>query len=356
MEQDKLATDELTNLPLDHNWYSKLANNFTIIQNALNENDWETINSQVNDLEKEVNQLITQPEQLEAFKNELWGEIRAIVLPDLSPLQITQEVLTFRTDSQGQQQASMSDRLMAEINYLKGSTEIWQRPITVDDAGRISTDYLALSTTVKNAKNIGIIGDSVARGHLADVNFGDILVKASGAKINNVSISGAHMMNNGDNSIYAQSKQIAGCDLVIIQGTDDDWLANSLVGTKSDDEKTSYIGAFYRVVDNIRSLNPQAKIIVMTATLQVPVDGTTIRRTDRTKNGLGNDLHDYMDAQKLACTDLDLPYADFMQPALFQPMNPAFRKKMMPEGLHPNSVGHQLIVQELAKQLYYFYG
>ncbi|ANJ12792.1 hypothetical protein [Lactiplantibacillus plantarum] len=39
MEQDKLATDELTNLPLDHNWYSKLANNFTIIQKALNDLD-----------------------------------------------------------------------------------------------------------------------------------------------------------------------------------------------------------------------------------------------------------------------------------------------------------------------------
>ena len=58
MEQDKLATDELTNLPLDHSWYAKLANNFTIIQDALNENDWETIKSQVNDLEKEVNKFV----------------------------------------------------------------------------------------------------------------------------------------------------------------------------------------------------------------------------------------------------------------------------------------------------------
>lgn len=355
-QQDKLAIDELTKLPLDHKWYVKLANNFKIIKKSLDDNDWETFKRQVDKLEKEVNQLLIQPEQLETFKNELWREVRAIVLPDLSPLQITQEVLAFRTDSQGSQQASMSARLMAEINYLKGSAAVWQRPITVDDAGHISTDYLALSRVIKNAKHIGVLGDSVAHGHLANTNFSDLLQRISGATINNVAVNGAHMMNNSDTSIYTQSKQISGCDLVVIQGTDDDWLANAPIGTPKDDEKTSYIGAFYRVVDNVRVLNPQAKIIVMTATLQVPVRGTTIRRTDRTKNELGKDLHDYMDAQKLACTDLGLPYADFMQPNLFQPLNPAFRKKMMSEGLHPNDVGHQVIAQELAKQIYYFYG
>ncbi len=301
----------------------------------------------------------TTMEEMKSFREKLQKEIRAIVLPDLSPLQVTQEVLAFRTDSQGMKQSSMTSRLMAEIRYLTmkyfDHSNLWKKPIQVDEAGRITTDYIQISS-LKEAKHIGIIGDSVSHGYLAAYNYGDIFHRETQAVITNLAVNGARMTNNSATSIFQQSKKLSGCDVVILQGTDDDWLGDVPVGTKQDDEHTSYIGAFYQVVANIRSLNPNAKILVMTATLQAPVNGTTIRRTDRMKNTLGKDLHDYMDAQKLACNDLGLPYADFMRSDLFDPLNPAFRKKMMSEGLHPNEVGHQLIAQELAKNFYYFYG
>ncbi|PCS00285.1 hypothetical protein RU85_GL000705 [Lactococcus garvieae] len=311
--------------------------------------------------QQSLNDLVAQicVAYLETYNEELHQEIRAIITPDLSPLEITQEVLDFRKDSQGIEQSSMSKRLMSEINYIVSkylvSSDIWKKPIAVDDAGRITTNYLSLSS-VKTSKKIGIIGDSVARGYLSKCNFGDIFKKESGAEVTNTAINGAFMTDNEENSIYSQSKKISGCDLFIIQGTDDDWLGNIPVGTKYDDEKTSYIGAFYKVVENVRSLNPNAKILVMTATLQAPISNGKMIRTDQWKNTLNNNLHDYMDAQKIACNDLGLPYADFMRPDLMEPMNPAFRKKMMPEGLHPNEIGHQMIAQELAKQIYYYYG
>lgn len=41
MDNDKqtLATDELATLPLDHDWYQKLASNFEVIQQYLNKLD-----------------------------------------------------------------------------------------------------------------------------------------------------------------------------------------------------------------------------------------------------------------------------------------------------------------------------
>ncbi|QAR36930.1 hypothetical protein [Lactiplantibacillus plantarum] len=41
MDNDKqvLATDELTTLPLDHDWYQKLASNFEVLQQYLNKFD-----------------------------------------------------------------------------------------------------------------------------------------------------------------------------------------------------------------------------------------------------------------------------------------------------------------------------
>ncbi|KAJ80425.1 SGNH/GDSL hydrolase family protein [Enterococcus faecalis] len=339
------------NLPLDgRDMRLALDGNFHLLNEIIDFKDRQT-------LEQLVRQICDL--YIKTYDKEIHQEIRAIITPDLSPLQITQEVLAFRKDSQGIEQSSMSARLMAEIQYLIAkyleSSDIWKKPIAVDDSGRITTNYLAVSY-VKQAKRIGIIGDSVARGYLAKYNFGDLFKKVSGATVTNTAVNGARMTNNNEASIYAQSKKVGGCDLVIIQGTDDDWLGNVPIGSKYDDENTSYIGAFYRVVDNIRALNPNAKILVMTSTLQAPASGGSISRTDRWKNKLGKDLHDYTDAQKMACNDLQLPYADFMKTELFEPLNPAFRKKMMSEGLHPNEIGHQMIAQELAKQIYYFYG
>lgn len=339
------------NLPLEGRLLrDALDGNFHLLNEVINFKDRQT-------LEALVRQICEV--YLQTYNTELHQEIRAIITPDLSPLQITQEVKQFRKDSKGIEQPDMSERLMSEIKYLisdyLSNIDVLKKPIAIDEAGRITTDYLKMSS-VPNRQRIGIIGDSVARGYLAQYNFGDLFKKASGAEVTNIAVNGAYMTHNNDNSIYSQSKKISGCDLVIIQGTDDDWLGNVPIGTKYDNETTSYLGAFYRVVDNIRTLNRKAQILVMTATLQAPGHGGKIDRTDRFKNKLGKDLHDYMDAQKLACQDLELPYADFMRSDLFEPLNPAFRKKMMSEGLHPNEVGHQMIAQELAKQLYYFYG
>ncbi|MDN7014428.1 hypothetical protein [Lactiplantibacillus plantarum] len=83
MEQDKLATDELTNLPLDHNWYVKLADNFTIIQGYLQKYDGiieelATINNDVDSRLSAQNQ--TQAELLKEQADSLQDRINRIIM------------------------------------------------------------------------------------------------------------------------------------------------------------------------------------------------------------------------------------------------------------------------------------
>ncbi|MEW4662543.1 GDSL-type esterase/lipase family protein [Lactiplantibacillus plantarum] len=83
MEQDKIATDELTNLPLDHNWYTKLANNFTIIQGYLQKYDGiteelATINDGVD--EKLSEQDKTQAERLNEQAESLQDRINNVIM------------------------------------------------------------------------------------------------------------------------------------------------------------------------------------------------------------------------------------------------------------------------------------
>ena len=78
-----------------------------------------------------------------------------------------------------------------------------------------------------------------------------MLGKKLKAKTTNLAKGGATMAtvtdtNNVENSIYRQAEQIRG-DLIILQGTDDDWLhgywAGVPIGTDKTDTKTFY-GAF----------------------------------------------------------------------------------------------------------------
>ncbi|HHA2989623.1 TPA: SGNH/GDSL hydrolase family protein [Staphylococcus aureus] len=248
-----------------------------------------------------------------------------------------------------------TERLNAKVDKVNTKT------VTTAN-GTIMYDFTSQSS-IRNIKSIGTIGDSVARGSHAKTNFTEMLGKKLKAKTTNLARGGATMATVPigkeavENSIYRQAEQIRG-DLIILQGTDDDWLhgywAGVPIGTDKTDTKTFY-GAFCSAIEVIRKNNPDSKILVMTATRQCPMSGTTIRRKDTDKNKLGLTLEDYVNAQILACSELNVPVFDAYHTDYFKPYNPAFRKSSMPDGLHPNEKGHEVIMYELIKDYYSFY-
>ncbi|WP_437273484.1 SGNH/GDSL hydrolase family protein [Staphylococcus aureus] len=248
-----------------------------------------------------------------------------------------------------------TERLNAKVDKVNTKT------VTTAN-GTIMYDFTSQSS-IRNIKSIGTIGDSVARGSHAKTNFTEMLGKKLKAKTTNLARGGATMATVPigreavENSIYRQAEQIRG-DLIILQGTDDDWLhgywAGVPIGTDKTDTKTFY-GAFCSAIEVIRKNNPDSKILVMTATRQCPMSGTTIRRKDTDKNKLGLTLEDYVNAQILACSELDVPVFDAYHTDYFKPYNPAFRKASMEDGLHPNEKGHEVIMYELIKDYYSFY-
>ncbi|HHW9174584.1 TPA: SGNH/GDSL hydrolase family protein [Staphylococcus aureus] len=248
-----------------------------------------------------------------------------------------------------------TERLNAKVDKVNTKT------VTTAN-GTIMYDFTSQSS-IRNIKSIGTIGDSVARGSHAKTNFTEMLGKKLKAKTTNLARGGATMATVPigkeavENSIYRQAEQIRG-DLIILQGTDDDWLhgywAGVPIGTDKTDTKT-FCGAFCSAIEVIRKNNPDSKILVMTATRQCPMDGTKIRRKDTDKNKLGLTLEDYVNAQVLACSELNVPVFDAYHTDYFKPYNPAFRKSSMPDGLHPNEKGHEVIMYELIKDYYSFY-
>lgn len=220
--------------------------------------------------------------------------------------------------------------------------------------GTIMHDFTSKATSLKKVKMIGVIGDSVGYGLHSDKNFTQLLAKKIKCKYTNLCKSRATFSSVLDNNIYTQATNIKG-DLIIVQGTDDDWINNVKIGTDKTDLTTFY-GAFCSSVNIIKKNNPKAKILVMTATRQCAIgDDKKIYREDTNKNDLGLVLEDYVNAQVRACNELDVPVFDAYHSNDFKPYNPAFRKSSMPDGVHPNSKGHEVIMYELIKDYYQFY-
>lgn len=257
---------------------------------------------------------------------------------------------------------SINNELVKQNEKINAKVDKMNTKTVTTANGTIMYDFTSQSS-IRNIKSIGTIGDSVARGSHAKTNFTEMLGKKLKAKTTNLARGGATMATVPigkeavENSIYRQAEQIRG-DLIILQGTDDDWLhgywAGVPIGTDKTDTKTFY-GAFCSAIEVIRKNNPDSKILVMTATRQCPMSGTTIRRKDTDKNKLGLTLEDYVNTQILACSELDVPVFDAYHTDYFKPYNPAFRKASMEDGLHPNEKGHEVIMYELIKDYYSFY-
>ena len=212
-----------------------------------------------------------------------------------------------------------SDLLSKTEDLNKKLKEANSKNVTTAN-GTIVHDF-APKSNIRKIKSIGTIGDSIAKGSYAKTNFTQLLAKKIKAKQTNLAVSGATMSTTKDNSIYEQASKIK-ADLIIVQGTDDDWINNIDIGTAR----------------------------------QCYVDDGKIKRKDTDKNENGKTLLDYVNAQVDACNELDVPVFDAYRYEQFRPYSPSFRKSSMPDGVHFNDKGHEVIMYELINNYYSFYG
>ncbi|HID4728154.1 TPA: SGNH/GDSL hydrolase family protein [Staphylococcus aureus] len=291
--------------------------------------------------------------------DELKREVRAIVMPEESPMRITDEYVKAKVDSKGVSHRSLDERIAAEYQYFRNETRVNASDLTVVTSnGTIVTDYFRKSNNIHQISNIAVIGDSVARGSHANTNFGNIIAQRIQANVQNFAIGGATMADVDADSIYRQARKIRNADLIIVQGTDDDWLVRNGIPIGTDKTNINeFYGGFYQTIQYLKNSFPLAKILVMTATRQCPVNQNgVIRRKDTDHNTLGLNLEDYVNAQVIACNELNVPVYDAYHTNVIEPYNPGFRRFNMVDGLHPNEKIHEIYAYELVKNFYWCYG
>ena len=140
-------------------------------------------------------------------------------------------------------------------------------------------------------------------------------------------------------------------DVVIIEHCLNDYHCAVPIGDLNSDSIYTYLGALRTVVDKIRDINPDIRIILVSPTEKWMPDGVNASEYDYG----GGVLDDYVRAQREAAEELGVEYIylyDLYDTAGYDyEGNPISGTEYTVDGTHPNYYGRELIAKAIADYL-----
>ncbi len=132
-------------------------------------------------------------------------------------------------------------------------------------------------------------------------------------------------------------------DLVMVFGGTNDYSLNAKLGTitdtASDENHATFYASLKFLMEHLKAANPSGDIVFITPT----------KRGDRTKaNDNGYILEDYVNAIKETAKLYDVKICDLYNYEDIQTNNENWLKEYMPDKLHPNQLGHNLLGDEVS--------
>lgn len=196
-------------------------------------------------------------------------------------------------------------------------------------------------------KTILFLGDSITEGHgttSAEMRFTDIVAKNLGANFINDGIGGtryARQHNYDPETKYdkdfcmrTESREGDLDCIVIFGGTNDYDHGDAPLGEFSDRTNMTFYGALHTVYSTFMQRYPGIPMVVL----------TPLHRDNETNPRIGDKpLIDYVNAIREVAEFYSLPVLDLFARSGIQPQVPAIKEKFMPDGLHPNDAGHEIL-------------
>ena len=188
-----------------------------------------------------------------------------------------------------------------------------------------------------------VVGDSITEvNSTATIRYHDIIKEKIGCTVYNQGISGSGYVISGGLAIVNRIKNIpSDSDLITIFAGTNDWGRNlTTLGTFSDTTKDTFYGALKLSLEGIINKFPTKKIGVIT-----PIP----RNTYRNPNTAGETLEQYRNAILEVCEYFSIPCLDLYKESGFYVGNSTFNETYLPDGLHPNNAGHELLAEKIEK-------
>lgn len=206
-------------------------------------------------------------------------------------------------------------------------------------------------------KKIAFLGDSITEGFGVtdpDNIFWNVIARRSGAECYGYGIGGTRITPQINPSAdpnwdrYFASRvedMIPDADAVVVfGGTNDFGHGDAPMGTLTDRTEQSFCGAFHLLLEKLIRRYPQAQIVVMT-----PLHRDGENQLGVNEIGLRREipLEGYVDAIVAISGYYGIPVLDLYRVSGLQPAVPVLKERYMPDGLHPNDIGHARLADKL---------
>lgn len=207
-------------------------------------------------------------------------------------------------------------------------------------------------------KKINFLGDSITQG-LGVAESKNIYVNRiadfTGAVCRNYGVSGTKIQEmifqyeneeKNESFIKRVERMDPDADIIIVFGGTNDWgEGDAELGSMTDRDPHTFYGACHTLCTSLIEKYPEAEIVVLT-----PLHRR--RETNPVADGLRhieNDtiLVDYINIIREVAEYYSLPVLDLWKIGRFQPALPILKEKYMPDGLHPNDAGHEILANRI---------
>ena len=213
-------------------------------------------------------------------------------------------------------------------------------------------------------KKILFLGDSITEGHGTSTSgkkFSDLIAKNEGAICYNYGIGGtriAYQLKPSENArwdlnfIDRVDEMENDADIVFVfGGTNDYGHGDAPIGSFEDRTPYSFYGAVHTLITKLINKYPQAKIVFATPLHR----GLETRNLE--KGGVMQEvtLYRYVEILREITEYYAIPTLDLYKCSGMQPLVPVLKEKYMPDGLHPNDLGHVILADRISAFLKNFF-
>ncbi|MCI5649402.1 MAG: SGNH/GDSL hydrolase family protein [Fusicatenibacter sp.] len=206
-------------------------------------------------------------------------------------------------------------------------------------------------------KKIAFLGDSITEGvgtSSVEHVYWKVVERLSGANCYGYGISGTRIapqrMPSEEPSFdrYFDSRvddMIPDADVIVVfGGTNDFGHGDAAFGTMDDRTGETFYGALHLLLLHLINRYPTAQLVVMTPLHRCSEDENSYNEWGIPRQGK---LLRYVDAICEAAAFYGIPVVDLYRTCSIQPRVPVLMERYMPDGLHPNDAGNELIAKRL---------
>ena len=206
---------------------------------------------------------------------------------------------------------------------------------------------------------INFLGDSITEGagtSSHDKMYTMLIEREYGAICQNYGIGGTRIARQKtpteekwDRDFISRVPEMdADADIVVVfGGTNDFGHGDAPIGTMSDRTPYTFYGALHCLYTALIEKYPDVPIVVLTALHRITED---IPTGDNKPAPVGT-LKEYVNIIREVAEYYSLPVLDLFKESGLQPKIPVIQQKYVPDGLHPNDAGNEILAHKIARFL-----